>query len=455
MPTLPLIAHVSPDAVVAWRSGEPVAASEFLGEVAAVAALLPPGRHVLNLCSDRYRFAVTLLACVVSARVSLLPSTHTPEMVGQMRRLAPDLFCIHDRTECAIDLPLFRYPENLTGTRLSADLPEIDCEQVVAQVFTSGSTGLPQPHLKRWGSLVRNVQAEAARLGIDNRHGLVGTVPAQHMYGLESTVLMPLLNGAALHNGHPFYPADVVAALDDLPRPRVLVTTPYHLRALLDAGVTLPAADLLLSATAPLSPQLAVRAETAFGAALHEIYGCTETGQLATRQTTHGPVWKTLDGVRLRHRDEAAWAEGGHVDTPTRLNDRVELLDGDPTRFLLHGRHADLVNIAGKRTSLSYLNHQLNAIPGVRDGVFLLPQENENDPGDAEGVRRLAALVVAPDLTPALLMQALRERIDAIFLPRPLLFVDALPRNATGKLPGQAVRSMLAELGVASDRVTA
>jgi acyl-coenzyme A synthetase/AMP-(fatty) acid ligase len=129
---------------------------------------------------------------------------------------------------------------------------------------------------------------------------------------------------------------------------------------------------------------------------------------------------------------------------PTRLNDEVELIAADPGCFLLHGRHADLVNIAGKRTSLGYLNHQLNAIPGVRDGVFLLPEEA----GEAatESVRRLSALVVAPDLTPAALMQALRERIDAIFLPRPLLFVDALPRNATGKLPARVAQALLAEM---------
>ena len=444
MPTLPLIAHSSLDAIVAWRAGLPVPASRFLSEVVALAARLPPGRHVLNLCGDRYRFAVALLASIVSGRVSLLPSTHTAEMVGQMSRLAPDLFCIHDKPNCDVDLPLFRYPDAMPDAQAVKAVPQIARDQVVAQVFTSGTTGMPLPHVKRWGSLVRNVQAEAVRLGIDARHALVGTVPAQHMYGLESTVLMPLQCGAALHNGHPFYPADVCAALASLPRPRALVTTPYHLRTLLDGDLALPAADLLLSATAPLSPQLAAAAESAFQAPLYEIYGCTETGQLATRRTTQGQVWRTLGEVRLRCEDAAVWAEGGHVETLTRLNDEVELVAADPSCFLLHGRHADLVNIAGKRTSLGYLNHQLNAIAGVRDGVFLLP--DNSDDATAEGVRRLSALVVAPDLTPAALMQALRERIDAIFLPRPLLFVDALPRNATGKLAGQVAQAMLAEL---------
>ncbi|MBW8370776.1 MAG: AMP-binding protein [Thiobacillus sp.] len=452
MSTLPLIAHRHLDAVMAWRGNAPVSVRQFLGEVEHVAGQLPPGRHVLNLCGDRYRFTVALAACIVSGRISLLPSTHTPEMVRQMQRIAPDAFCIVDQAAVdkdggGVDLPTFRYPESIPPSAADpADVsnincPEIDCEQVVAQVFTSGSTGVPLPHVKRWGSLVRSVRAEAERLGIGAEHAILGTVPPQHMYGLESTVLMPLQSGAALHAGHPFYPADICAALANLPRPRVLVTTPYHLRALLADQTTLPAVDQLLSATAPLSQDLANEAEARFGAPLHEIYGCTETGQLASRRTTAGPEWRTLPNVRLRRDGQTIWAEGGHIESPTGLTDVIELSGDGPvsTTFLLHGRHADLVNIAGKRTSLAYLNQQLNAIPGVQDGVFLLPREDSPD-----RIGRLTALVVAPGLSPAELTQALRERIDPVFLPRPLLFVDALPRNATGKLPSQITQDLLA-----------
>jgi len=445
MSTLPLIAHRRPDAVVAWRGSTPVSARQFLGEIEHLASQLPPGHHVLNLCGDRYRFTVALAACIVSGRISLLPSTHTPEMVRQMQRIAPDVFCIVDQGAVRgdIDLSTFRYPESVPPPAVDPAIPDIDCEQVVAQVFTSGSSGVPVPHIKRWGSLVRNVRAEAERLGIGAAHAILGTVPPQHMYGLESTVLMPLQSGAALHAGRPFYPADICVALASLPRPRVLVTTPYHLRALLTDQTTLPAVDQLLSATAPLSQDLANEAESRFGAPLHEIYGCTETGQLATRRTTAGAEWQTLQAVHLRREGEVIWAEGGHIDSPTRLADVIELTGDGPlsTTFLLHGRHADLVNIAGKRTSLAYLNHQLNAIPGVQDGVFLLPREDSPD-----SIGRLSALVVAPGLTPAELTQALRERIDPVFLPRPLLFVDALPRNATGKLPSQVTQDLLATL---------
>ncbi|MGV8990325.1 MAG: AMP-binding protein [Thiobacillus sp.] len=443
MPTLPLIAHRTLDAIVAWRNGTPISARQFLSEVEYVVSLLPQGRHVLNLCSDRYRFAVSLAACIVSGRISLLPSTHTAETVRQMQRISPDVFCITDHENGGADLPTFRYPESVPAPAANPAIPAIECDQVIAEVFTSGSSGLPVPHTKRWGSLVKNARAEAERLGVNTTHAILGTVPPQHMYGLESTVLMPWQSGAALHAGHPFYPADICAQLAELPHPRILVTTPFHLRTLLTDQATLPAVDQLLSATAPLSQTLASEAEARFTAPLHEIYGCTEAGQIASRRTAVDIEWQTLPNVVLDRDAETLWAIGGHIDAPTPLSDVIELLGDGPkwTHFLLLGRHADLVNIAGKRTSLAYLNHQLNAIPGVLDGVFLQPEQVH-----AEDIGRLTALVVAPGLTPAALIQALRECIDPTFLPRPLLFVDTLPRNATGKLPEQMARNLLASL---------
>ena len=103
----------------------------------------------------------------------------------------------------------------------------------------------------------------------------------------------------------------------------------------------------------------------------------------------------------------------------------------DRARFLLLGRTADLVNIAGKRTSLAHLNYQLNSIEGVLDGVFVAPEEK------GEAVVRLMAFVVAPGHTSESLMEALRQRIDP----------DVLPRNATGKVPRQSLDQIAAGLG--------
>jgi acyl-coenzyme A synthetase/AMP-(fatty) acid ligase/3-hydroxymyristoyl/3-hydroxydecanoyl-(acyl carrier protein) dehydratase len=256
------------------------------------------------------------------------------------------------------------------------------------------------------------------------------------MYGFESTVLLALLSGNAFCTGRPFYPADIAAAVAGVPRPRVLVTTPVHLRTLLASDIGLPPMDLVVSATAPLSQDLARAVEAKFHAALLEIYGSTETGQIAVRRTAETAAWRLWPGVRLRVSDDRVLAHGGHVEQLTEMQDVIEIT-GDE-EFLLHGRTADLVNVAGKRSSFGYLNAQLNAIPGVADGVFFLCDGSAG----STGVERLGAAVVAPTLSAAALTEHLRRRIDPVFLPRPLIFVERLPRNATGKLPQQELQRL-------------
>jgi acyl-coenzyme A synthetase/AMP-(fatty) acid ligase len=410
--------------------------------VLRVAASLPDRGYVLNVCADRYRFTVAFAASLFANKVSLLPSTHTPEVIRQLTVFAPDVFCLTDDARCQIDLPRVAYPETSRREAVPWQRLEIEHERLAAYVFTSGSTGTPLPYRKTWGLLVNCVRFEAERLGLlDGRsHALVGTVPPQHMYGFESTVLLALQSGNAFSAGRPFYPADVCSELASVPQPRILVSTPVHLRTLLAAGVHLPSADLVLSATAPLSQNLAHEVEKRFETKLLEIYGSTETGQIASRRTAQTVEWQLFSGVRLKSDGEQTWAEGGHVEQATPMCDVLEITAAD--RFLLHGRLSDLVNIAGKRSSLSYLNHQLNAVPGVVDGAFFV---RETDDSSSTGVTRVAALVVAPGLGAATVSEELRKRIDPVFLPRPLLFVDYLPRNETGKLPHDALLSLAAK----------
>ncbi len=462
--SLPLVAHGDLRAPIAWRpaaKGERAAigidVQTFLADVARLRALLPANRHVLNVCNDRYRFMVGLAAAMCADRISLLPSTHTPESVRQMRGFAADVFCLAD-SDVAIDLPLLRYPSE-DGDTARTDLPDVipglPVDRIVAYVFTSGSTGTPVPHAKRWGALVGSVQAAAQRLDIRaaDRCTLIGTVPPQHMYGFESTVLLALQGGAAIWSGKPFYPADIEAALAAVPAPRVLVSTPFHLHTFVAEPLACPAVRMVLSATAPLSTELATAIEQRCAAPLLEIYGCTESGQIATRRPLAGPDWELLDGARMRQQQgaddvPATWVEGPFIDGSIPLGDIIEIVD--ERHFRLLGRSADLVNIVGKRTSLGFLNQQLLAIPGVRDGCFFLP-DGESDGKANPAVVRLAAFAVADSLSAADIVHALRERIDPVFLPRPLHLVAQLPRNAAGKLPRSALQVLWQELRVATE----
>jgi acyl-coenzyme A synthetase/AMP-(fatty) acid ligase len=434
----PLLPAFRAGAAFACRAGQPISVETFLSDVAALAELLPPHGHVVNLCADRYRFVVGFAAALCRGQPNLLPPHDAPDLLMQLRSDFPDLYCLTDGEPPASDLAIFNYPSSLA--RSSAAVPLIAAEQPAAVLFTSGSTGRPRPHVRSWGELVNSALAEGSRLGISGlaNASLLGTVPHQHSYGLESLVMLALQHGMTLHAERLFYPADIRAQIAATPRPIMLVTTPVHLRVLLAEPEPPPPVDLVLCATAPLATQLAREAEEQFAVSLYEIYGCSEAGQIAARRTAVTEEWQCLDGITLRHDETGTWASGVPIARETLLPDVIEL--HDPTRFLLHGRIADLVNVAGKRTSLAHLNYHLNAIEGVRDGAFAISETVESD-----AVSRLTAFVVAPGRSADYILNELRKRIDVAFLPRPVCLVPALPRNALGKLPHGEIQRLIAD----------
>ena len=438
MTALPLVSHRSLHDTLAWRPHGPVSVARYCADAQALADALSDSRYLVNLCEDRYHYAVLLAACALSGRVSLQPSSQSDATLRQLALDYPGAIAVTDAPQpLPPELPGYALPAlDALAQRPCSAIPCIAADATVAILFTSGSTGMPQPHAKTWGKLAVNGRTEAVALGLlQQPHVLVGTVPAQHAFGFESTFLLALHGGCSFWSGKPFYPQDLADALAAVPAPAMVVTTPYHMASVLASGVQLPPVARWLSATAPLDTQLAAQVEARFSAPVFEIYGSTESSQLATRRTTDGPELRLMPGVRLEQEGDTTWACDGHVEGRIALADIIALQQGGC--FTLQGRHADMVNLAGKRTSLAYLNHQLRALPGVQDAAFFLPQEDGVD-----RVGRLTAFVVAPGMDRATLLAALRTRIDPIFLPRPLVLVDAIAHNATGKI----ARSTLEDL---------
>ncbi len=448
-----LIAHRAPEARIAVRAGAPIGAGQFVADATALARQLPPARYVLNSCRDRYLFAVGFCAALIAGRTSLLPPSRTPEILAQLALRYPDTVYLADEAGGIVALsgtaaPTHWQPKQPNTNASAWPPPAIAREHVAAIAFTSGSTGEPQAQLKTWGGVVDGARAEALALQLDEAPiddvVLIGTVSPQHMYGFESTVLMALHGPCAFAAEHPLHPDEVRAVTTQSSGRRVLITAPVHLRALVESAQSMPALDRVVSATAPLALELAQRCESMWSTRVFEVYGCTETGMVATRRTVDGPVWTTMRDVRIEVCGGEFHAYGGHV-RPGPLADRLRPIT-DST-FELEGRAGDVVNIGGKRASLEGLNRLLLSIDGVIDGAIFEPPAVT----DSTREQRLMALVVAPNITRAELLAALRAQIDAAFLPRPLLRVDSLPRNAQGKLP-KAELLAVAERALGSTR---
>lgn len=428
--TLPLLSGAVGERVLAFDASGPICSGRFLADVQALAERLPDARHAINLCDDRYGFLVSFCAVALRGQVNLLPHSRAPNVIGEAHARYPQSYCLAERAVQPEPPRLFRIDRVRAATTAPGSVPQIPAHQVVAIGFTSGSSGQPKAHPKTWGGFARSTALNAERVrGFSGPSAqIVATVPPQHMYGMETSVLLPLMGGMAVHRGRPFFPADIAEALAEAQAPRVLVTTPVHLRALLKSGVTAPPLALLVSATAPLPGELAQKAEDRLQAPLLELFGSTETCVFGYRRTAREEAWHRYPEVNLR-----SLPEGTRVDAPwfyeaTLLQDLIE--SQEDGGFRLQGRCSDLLEIAGKRASLGELTRRLLDIDGVLDAVVF-----QSDDSDATGVRRISALVVAPGVEDAVLMQALRAVVDPVFLPRPLKRVAALPRNETGKLP--------------------
>jgi acyl-coenzyme A synthetase/AMP-(fatty) acid ligase len=435
----------APGRALAFDASGVVDLQRFAREVRGVAALLPSARYAVNLCEDRYRFMVGLCAAALRGQTTLLPPSRAPAVVAEVLAQHHDSYCLGElRSELRSDCGNESVPSHYWS--LPQVLPQsdgaplaIDDDLLIAIGFTSGSTGRPKPNPKTWASFrastAQNLRALEDLLTAEVTP-LIATVPPQHMYGMEMSVLLPLLGAVAVHVARPFFPDDVARALRDAVTPPLLVTTPVHLRALVESAVELPSLRGIVSATAPLSRELALAAEQRFGCEVREVFGSTETCVIARRRTAHEIAWTPLPGVLMSPQPDGTAVHAPHLSQPVVLADLMEIhADGC---FELRGRNADLLEIAGKRASLGDLTRRLLAVPGVCDGVVF-----QLDPCARTGVARIAALAVAPALEETDILAALREHVDPVFLPRPLRCVDALPRNETGKLPRDALAGML------------
>jgi acyl-coenzyme A synthetase/AMP-(fatty) acid ligase len=424
--TLPLFVSDDPQRPIAWRHGAPVLLAEFQGHVAAVVAQLPTAastRSVINLCEERYRFLVAYAAALSVGHTVLLPSSRAEQVVADVQHANPGSYRMDD---AAIEAALGTAASNQAiNTRIPADMR-------VMVGYTSGSTGQPKTFPKSWrsvnGSNSRN--ARMIRAAIEEKNSpvwLLATVPPQHMYGMELSVLLPLSGDMAVHAGRPLFPADIATALAELPRPRVLVSTPVHLRTIVDSPQEFPQVDVIVSATAPLDRTLAAAVAAKLGGELVEMFGSTETCVFASRRTASEDSWRLYEGVRLDPQAEGTLVCAPWFAEPVLLQDIVELQADNG--FIVRGRSSDMIEVAGKRASLSDLTRRLLAVDGVKEAAVFQPE------ADGVGaVRRVAALVVAPGLTAREVLERLAGGVDSAFLPRPLVIVEQLPRNELGKL---------------------
>lgn len=431
----------------AYVRGAPVAlgeagdrsAADLARDAMTIAERLPessPGSEVAVICGDRYAFAASMLAAWSRGHAVALPPNAQQSTADELATFPSVRSLLHDtdapRGICVRPL----LSKESAPQEASAML--FDGERHLVTLFTSGTTGAPRAFKKSAAQLL----GEAEMLGRGLCSGVrrvVATVAPMHIYGLLFGVVTPLMQGAAFVRETPLHAETVAATLRRVDAD-TLVSVPAHLRALEPLARGELRGDLrVFSSGAELPRPTADMLASRFGLRVTEVLGSSETGGIASRDRVTDP-WRPLPGVTV-----SAGIDGqmlldspfapADAPRPWPCADRVaSLCDGT---FSLLGRRDSVVKVASKRVDLEEIQRALLALPGVIDAVVFA--EATTGP---RGMR-IAAAVVAPTWSPLALRDALRTHFDPVVLPRPIVCVQRLPREDTGKLRRDRLLEML------------
>ena len=375
-----------PERIMFFSKSGVVTRSQFNANLGASRERLAAASIVCNLHQDRYLFALGLVAAVLNNCTTVLPPSLAPEAIRASIADAPH------------PIILSRKPEmNVYGTRLSLETTgtpsvknadytmEVQNRLTEIRAFSSGSTSQPKCNVKTWEMLIggAGVTNQILQCLSDDPSeiALLGTTPRGHMYGLEATILTALGYGYITYQDTIFYPADLEAAIEVARNcgfsKLVLVTSPAHLRFLEPVILEAPEIICILSATAPLPYPLAKRLTTRSNLKVMEIYGSTETGSVALRETVLEEAWTPSTGFSVCENAQSYLVSAPHLPAPVPIEDDLKLRpDG---RFTLLGRTGDMVNVRGKSSRLSALNAILSEVPELSDGLFLHAKRNDAD----------------------------------------------------------------------------
>ncbi|HEB88042.1 MAG TPA: hypothetical protein ENI85_00580 [Deltaproteobacteria bacterium] len=459
MTAFELLGDHDPDTIVAFGDAGTKTAADLLSDAARISRALPPafdGSQVLLVFEkDRYAMAAAFLAALDRGHAVALPPNGRRDSVLAVHERPETAIVLHD-TEAGFPL---RVPDllELDGERAermlrsgesaeepSLVMPIVPREGVIATVYTSGTTGPMTPCRKTSAELLGEAEGLARTFDVVPGDRIVGAVAPGHIYGLLFTILLPLMRGASFSRETPHH-ASAVAHCVGTHRASILVSVPVQLRAFgALAGRSLAQLRRVFSSTGPLPDSVARDFHERHGLAVTEIFGSTETGGIAWRMRFAGDPepWQPFPGVQV------SVGETGRlrVDSPflhpelTRPFETGDLIEPAPDGGFIHlGRADGIVKIGGRRVRIQEVEDGIRKCSGVEDAAVLAV------PAPAgRGHRLLAAIVPVPDpkgaaeAEGALLSDVkavLLEKFEPTCLPRRMVCVDALPKEANGKVP--------------------
>jgi long-chain acyl-CoA synthetase len=390
--------------------------------------------------------------------------------VKELQAALPDLRCVEVEV-FANSMVEFNPPQSME--REESDLALI--------IYTSGTTGRPKGAMLSHGNLLHNVEScrLVLRCGHEDRMALF--LPMFHSFMLTVGILLPLLIGASIVLIRSLYPLRNFLQELIQRRATVLPGIPQFFRSMVSMpAVPLPHLRLCISGAAPLPVQVLKEFESKFGFPLIEGYGLSEASPVVTKNPLDGrrkpgSIGLPIPNVDVSIQDETGkvlpdgeigelCVRGGNVmagywnqpDETTKVMRHGWLLTGDigyrdsDGYFFITDRKKDMLLVNGINVYPREVEEVMYQFPGVREvSVIGVP--------DARKGEQPLAYVSANEgtvLEERELLQFVRSKLADYKTPRHVIFLPALPRNATGKILKTTLRDMALQNGQGAKTVS-
>ena len=406
-------------------------------------------------CEDSYYFTVALLAMLQSGRKALVTANRQEAFIKEIKKpeygfLTDEPF-VCDAGECSAtmiqDLLAEKAGDNDSENAHEIKFGKFDKSKAEMVMYTSGTTGEPKAVYKLFLQFENELFELVKVFGNDwvNRK-VYSTVNHHHIYGLLFTALLPIATGLPFRRHRIDFPTELANIAGDA---AVIASSPAFLKRLsaeTDKAIAFKCPPIIYSSGGPLPEDVARKACELTGFWTMEIYGSTETGGIAYRQSKNGPVWKPFEVCKM------SVAENGCLNIKSSYileadgfttGDLVDLYDDG--RFLLKGRSDSIVKIEEKRISLPEVENRLKQTGLVQD-VRVVPMVGKR--------QYLAAAIVLNEAGREKFAGASKLTINNYFhdyllkfientvSPKKWRYLEELPQNTEGKIRMRDIQSL-------------
>ncbi|WP_297700865.1 AMP-binding protein [uncultured Fibrobacter sp.] len=437
-----------PEGSVVCFDGENVRTwAEFVGDVSKVRRFLESSENrpwILH-CEDSYFFIVALLSMLQSGRKAMVTANRQEAFIREIKK--PEYGFITDTPFGDASAGAVQIQDILNGPAVETLWNSFDKNDAQMVMFTSGTTGEPKSVPKRF-SQFENELFELVKVFGDDWVGrkVYSTVNHHHIYGLLFTVLLPTATGLPFRRHRIDYPSELTSLAAEK---AVIASSPAYLKRLAadtDKPIDFKCTPIIYSSGGPLPEEVARKCEGITGYWTTEIYGSTETGGIAYRQSKNGPIWKPFEVCKMSiGENDCLNVKSSYILEPEGFTtgDLVEIYEDG--RFLLKGRADSIVKIEEKRISLPEVENRLKQTGLVQD-VRVVPMVGSRQylaaaiVLNAEGCEKFKGL---PKLEiNNFFKKHLMQFIENTVSPKKWRYLEELPQDTQGKIKMRDIQAL-------------